>query len=177
MSDPYPSHIAYQLAKKCKSYANALHVADKFDAVNHDISSQMKDLVEPWQLSEPTHDPGSELPPYLVVIDALDEIKDNGGSVFLLNLLMAIRKKDLRGLKFLVTSWPDPKVAALCKSFASEAVCRLQDIPIVEAKSDRGISKSPAAEACWQSRVYQAWAACKWSVHLCCNNGEVLDST
>ena len=129
--------IAYQLAKKCKPYANALHIADKFDSVNHDVSSQMKDLLaEPWQLSEPTRDPGSELPPYLVVIDALDEIKDNGGSVFLHNLLVAIRENDLRGLKFLVTSRPDPKVAALCKSFASEAVCRLQDVPIEEAKSD-----------------------------------------
>ena len=113
----------------------------------------MKDLlVEPWQLSEPTCDPGSELPPYLVVIDALDEMKDNGGSVFLLNLLVAIHEKDLRGLKFLEMSQPDPKVAALCKSFASEAVCCLQDIPIAEAKSD--ISESPAAKACWQSRVY-----------------------
>ena len=132
--------IAYQLAKKCKSYANALHVADKFNAVNHDVSSQMKDLfVEPWQLSKPICDPGSELPPYLVVIDALDEIKDNQGLVFLLTLLMAIREKDLRGLKFLVTSWPDPKVAALCESFASKAVCHLQDLLIVEAKSDRYI--------------------------------------
>ena len=30
--------IAYQLACKCKSYANSLHVADEFDAVNHDVS-------------------------------------------------------------------------------------------------------------------------------------------
>jgi len=29
--------IAYQLARKCESYANALHVAEKFDAVNHDV--------------------------------------------------------------------------------------------------------------------------------------------
>ena len=66
--------IAYQLAYKCKSYANALHVADKFNAVNHNVSSQMKDLlVGPWQLSEATRHP--ELPPYLIVIDALDEIK------------------------------------------------------------------------------------------------------
>jgi hypothetical protein len=124
--------IAYQLAHKCKSYANALHVADKFDAVNHDISSQMKGLlVEPWQLSKAT-----ELTPYLIIIDALDEIKGDGGSAFLSDLLIAINEYDLRGLKFLVTSRLDPKVAALCKSFASEAVCRLQDVPIEEAKSD-----------------------------------------
>ena len=127
--------IAYQLAHKCKSYADALHVADKFDAVNHEVSIQMKDLlVGPWQLSEPARH--AELPPYLIVIDALDEIKGDGGSAFLHNLLIAINENDLRGLKFLVTSRSDPKVAALCESFASEAVCRLQDVPIEEAKSD-----------------------------------------
>ena len=127
--------IAYQLANKCKSYANALHVTDNFDAVNHDISSQMKGLlVRPWQLSEATRQP--ELPLYLIVIDALDEIKGDGGFKFLHDLLTAINEYDLRGFKFLVTSRSDPKVAALCESFASEAVCRLQDVPIEEAKSD-----------------------------------------
>ena len=131
--------IAYQLAHKCKSYANALHVVDKFDAVNHDVSSQMKGLlVDPWKLSEPTRHPkvGPELPPYLIVIDALDEIKGDGGSTFLRDLLIAINESDLRGFKFLVTSRSDPKVAELCESFKSEAVCRLQDVPIEEAESD-----------------------------------------
>ena len=99
----------------------------------------MRDLiVEPWQQSEPTRHPkvGPELPPYLVVIDALDEIEGGEGSAFLRNLLMAIHKFELRGLKFLVTSRPDPKIAELCESIASEAVCRLQDVPIEEAKSD-----------------------------------------
>ena len=127
--------IAYQLAHKCKSYANALYVADKFDAVNHDVSRQIKGLlVGPWQLSEATRHP--ELPPYLIVIDALDEIKGDGGSAFLRDLLIAINEYDLRGFKFLVTSRSDPKVAALCESFTSEAVYRLQDVPIEEAKSD-----------------------------------------
>ena len=127
--------IAYQLARKCKSYANALHFADKFDAVNHDVSRQMKGLLlGPWQLSEATRPP--ELPPYLIVIDALDEIKGDGGSAFLHDLLAAINEDNLRGLKFLVTSRADPKIVTLCESFASEAVCRLQDVPIGEAKSD-----------------------------------------
>ena len=144
--------IAYQLARKCKSYANALHVADKFDAINHDVSDQMKGLlVGPWQLSEASRNP--KLPPYLIVIDALDEIKGNGGSAFLRDLLIVINEYDLRGLKFLVTSRSDPKVAALCKSFASEAVCRLQDVPIEEAKSDIETFENPAARACQQSRA------------------------
>ena len=87
-----------------------------------------------WQLSESTRHP--ELPLYLIVIDALDEIKGDGGSAFLHNLLIAINEYDLRGFKFLVTSRSDPKVAALCESFASEAICRLQDVPIEEARSN-----------------------------------------
>ena len=125
--------IAYQLVHKCKSYANALHIADKFDAVDHDVSGQIKDLlVKPWQLSEAVRDSESS---YLIIIDAVDELI-NGGSAFLCDLLISINKYDLRRFKFLVTSRTDPKIAALCESFTSEAVCRLQDVPIEEAKSD-----------------------------------------
>jgi hypothetical protein len=126
--------IVYQLAHKCELYANALHVANKFNAVNHNVSSQMKSLlVGPWQLSEALRDP--ELHPYLIVIDALDEIKGDGGSGFLRDLLISINDYDLRGFKFLLTSRSDPEVATLCESFSSETV-RLQDVPIEEAKAD-----------------------------------------
>ena len=85
--------IAYQLAHKCESYANALHVANKFSTVNHDVSSQIKNLlVGPWQLSQASRHP--ELPPYLIVIDALDEIKDDGGLAFLRVLLITIKECD-----------------------------------------------------------------------------------
>ena len=125
--------IAYQLAHKCKSYANALHIADKFDAVDHDVSTQIKDLlVKPWQLSEAVRDSESS---YLIIIDAVDELI-KGGSAFLGDLLISINKYDLRRFKFLVTSRTDPKIAALFESFASVAVCRLQDVPFEEAKSD-----------------------------------------
>jgi hypothetical protein len=56
-------------------------------------------------------------PPYLIIIDALDEIKDNKGPSFLKELLKAIKEYDLRGFKFLVTSRPDPKVAELCEAY------------------------------------------------------------
>ena len=134
--------IAYQLARNCKSYANALYAADKFNAVNYNVFRQMRDLlVRPWghlarlwQLSEATYRP--VLPLYLIIIDALDEIEGDGGSAFLRDVLLPINEYKLRGLKFLVTSRSDPKVAALCESFAFKAVCRLQDVPIEEAKSD-----------------------------------------
>jgi len=127
--------IAYQLARKCKSYADSLHHADKFDAVYHDVATQLKDLlVGPWQQSTR----GPKLPLYLIVIDALDEIKANGGSLFLRDLLTAIDEYNLRGFKFLVTSRTDPEVVTLCKSFTSEAVCWLQHVPIEEAALDIG---------------------------------------
>jgi len=124
--------IVYQLARKRKSYAGALHNAQIFDAVHHDVPTQLRDLlIGPWQS---THNP--RLPPYLIVVDALDEIKDGGGSAFLQELLTVINEFDLRGFKFLVTSRPDPEVVTLCGSFMSEAVCWLQNVPIEEAESD-----------------------------------------
>jgi hypothetical protein len=127
--------IAYQLTRKCKPYADALHVADKFDSVKCNVATQLRDLlVGPWEQSASAR--GLEPFLYLIVIDALDEIKGEGGSAFLGDLLHTIDKYDLRGLKFLVTSRSDPELVERCKAFSSEAVCRLQDVPIEEARSD-----------------------------------------
>ena len=132
--------IAYQLARKCESYANALHIAlhiaDKFasDAVDHDLSSQINRLlIEPWRRSGATLN--SE-PSYLIIIDALDEIQDYGGVEFVADLIIKINGYDLRGFKFLVTSRSDPTLIGLCEFLRSKAVCRLQDVPIEEAESD-----------------------------------------
>jgi hypothetical protein len=126
--------IAYQLARKSKPYADALHDdAEIFDAVYHDVPTQLKDLlIEPWQRSIR----GTGLPLYLIVIDALDEIKGDGGSTFLQDLITLIDEYDLRGFKFFVTSRPDPELVRLCKFFRSEAVCWLQYVPIKEAELD-----------------------------------------
>lgn len=74
--------------------------------------------------------------PYLIVIDALDEVEGKGGLEFLRELLKAVRDQDLRGFKFLVTSRSDPDVVKLCEGFIPGAVCRLQDVLIEEARSD-----------------------------------------
>ena len=126
--------LVYQLARASRSYAHALHEADKFDSVDK-LARQMKDLlVAPWQLSESQRH--VEFPPYLIVVDALDEIEVDGGSMFLQSLLETINQRRLRGLKFLVTSRPDPCVVEVCKTFLSKAVCRLQDVPIERVESD-----------------------------------------
>jgi tRNA A37 threonylcarbamoyladenosine biosynthesis protein TsaE len=124
--------LVYQLAQKSRSYAHALHKLDKFDSV--ELTEQMEDLlVGPWQKSEPQRH--TELPPFLIVVDALDEIEKDGRSKFL-DILKTIDRRSLRGLKFLVTSRPDPQVVELCESFSSNAFCRLQDVPIVDVRSD-----------------------------------------
>ena len=77
----FPQSPTNLLLHKCGSYAVALQNAKNFDAIHHDVPTQLRDLfIGPWQQS--THNP--QLPPYLIVIDALDEIN------------------------FFVTSQPDP---------------------------------------------------------------------
>jgi hypothetical protein len=126
--------IAYQLARQSRSYARALLRANKSDSVNVP-AKQMKDLlVGPWQQS--AGERPRELRPYLIVVDALDEIEDNGGLAFLQELLKTFSQGHLRGLKFLVTSRPDPELAALCSSFKSDAVCRLYEVPTDTVKAD-----------------------------------------
>ena len=126
--------IVYQLARQSRSYAHALLRANKFDSVDV-LSKQMKDLlVDPWQHSASERFP--ELPPYVIIIDALDEIEGKGGSTFLRDLLKTIDKGRLRGLKFLVTSRPDPELAKLCSSLKSDAVCCLYEVPTDTVKAD-----------------------------------------
>ena len=126
--------IVYQLAHQSRSYARALLGANKFGSVDV-LSKQMKDLlVGPWQRS--VNDRPSELPPYLVIIDALDEIEGQGGSIFLRELLMTVDGGQLQGLKFLITSRPHPELAALCATFSSDAVCRLYEVPTDTVKAD-----------------------------------------
>ncbi|KAG5731782.1 hypothetical protein E4T56_gene1561 [Termitomyces sp. T112] len=126
--------LVYQLAHHSKSFLKSLFDVNKLDSVNK-LGKQMNDLlVDPWQVSTSTE--SRILPPYLVVIDALDEIDGHGGSEFLQELLLTIEKGALHGLKFLVTSRPDPNIVELCKSFSSDAVCHLYDVDTAEVNED-----------------------------------------
>ena len=123
--------IAHQLAHQSSSYARALLGANKFVV----LVKQMKELlVGPWQRSATDRLP--ELPPYLIVIDALDEIDGHGGSKFLRELLTTVDGGQLQGLKFLITSRPDPELASLCDSLSSDAVYRLHEVPTDAVKVD-----------------------------------------
>ena len=127
-------YTVYQLACHSKSYARALLDADKFDSVEI-TSKQLEDLfVGPWQKSASDRPHG--LPPYLIVIDALDEVDDGGGLAFLQRLLTTIQEGHLQGLKFFVTSREDDKVASLCDNFSSDVVCRLHKVAEEDVGAD-----------------------------------------
>ncbi|KNZ77009.1 hypothetical protein J132_07814 [Termitomyces sp. J132] len=124
--------LAYQLAHHSQSYAKSII---KSDSVHKQLSDQMEDLlVGPWQKSVESHSP--DLPPYLIVIDALDEIEGKAGAKFLERLLLTIESGHLQGLKFLVTSRPDPELAKLYNSFAPDTICHLQDVSQEQADRD-----------------------------------------
>jgi len=130
--------LAYQLTRKCETYRAALHGVDTSDAVHsYNVQEQLeKFLLQPWMKQKRSH---SQPMIYLVVVDALDEIEDSDRSMFLEQLLKSLQTDNITGLKFLVTSRPDPDIVNLCKIFPSDAVCKLQDVPIEEAKQDIGI--------------------------------------
>jgi len=88
-------------------------------------------------LAESASDRPHDLPPYLIVIDALDEVDNTGGLDFLQALLTTIKKPKghLQGLKFFVTSREDDKVASLCDSFSTDVVFRLHKV----AEEDVGV--------------------------------------
>ncbi|KAG5340378.1 hypothetical protein C0989_001972 [Termitomyces sp. Mn162] len=122
------------LAHHSQIFANSLLAADK-SSVNKQITKQMQGLlIGPWKQCMQSF--SSDLPPYLIVIDALDEIEGKAGAEFLKELLITIKNGHLKGLKFLVTSRPDPELAELCNSFPPDSVCRLQDVSPEQSNDD-----------------------------------------
>ena len=137
--------LVHQLAHRSRSFAQALDTnkLDAFDVVSKQITDL---LVNPWKKSAAERP--KELPPSLIIIDALDEIEDEGGSKLLKDLLQVIHQNDLRGLKFLVTSRPDPSIVTLCKSL--KAVCHLHEVDTKEVEKDIMkflVTKLPALQA------------------------------
>jgi hypothetical protein len=128
--------ISHQLARRVRSYARALLDADVIDfATTTNLKLQIqKLLVEPWLKSaEKRAKLGSS---YLVVIDALDEIENDGGPVFLQTLLETIENRHLQGLKFLVTSRPHPQLVKSGNSLPQDAVFHLEEVRRNEAERD-----------------------------------------
>jgi energy-coupling factor transporter ATP-binding protein EcfA2 len=130
--------LVYHLALKCKAFADALCRSGKFESVYSDVRTQLEDLlVGPWRDSCSTlSNDSSSQRRYLVVIDALDEIEQQGGSTFLRDLLDVINQNSLPGLKFFVTSRPDPDLVKHVESFDRKQTFRLQDVEKEEVQAD-----------------------------------------
>jgi len=127
--------IVYQLALRWKAFADALGRSGKFDTIHQSVRAQLESLlIEPWEQARLAD--SSKPPHFLVVIDALDEIDGQGGSVFLRDLLDVINKYRLRGLKFFATSRPDPNLVTHLQSFEDKEFYRLEQVPIGEAQAD-----------------------------------------
>lgn len=130
--------IVYQLALRCKPFADALSNSGKFDTIHHSARMQLEALlVGPWQESEEARLADPLNPPHhLIVIDALDEIVGEGGSKFLRDLLDVIKKHRIQGLKIFATSRPDPGLIAHVQSFKDKQFYRLEEVPLEEAQAD-----------------------------------------
>lgn len=129
--------IAYQLAYTCSKYAYFLDRAGNLsDIIRHKIPSQLEVLiVGPWQFSRNMRpEPSRRL---LIIIDALDEINNDGGHQLLEALFETIKKNNLEGIKFLITSRPTNEIDDLCKSsLAHVERLGLQDRPNGEVEKD-----------------------------------------
>jgi hypothetical protein len=107
----------------------------KFDTVHQNVRAQLESLlIEPWEQAR-LADPSKPLH-YLIVIDTLDKIDGQGGSVFLCDLLDIINKHRLRGLKFFAIGRPDPDLVTHLRSFEDKQFYRLEQVPIGEAQAD-----------------------------------------
>ena len=128
--------LCRDLAEISKSYAaNLASVLEtNSKAVHAGLRIQIDELMaKPWQASIAQRQDGDRPTP-IVIVDALDE--SDRGTEFLEELLRFIQAGELAGIKFLVTSRPEPKIVDICKSFPPNAVCKLHEVDTANVQSD-----------------------------------------
>ena len=128
--------LCHDLAELDKFYAvNLLQVlGTNPKVINARLAIQVDELlVKPWQASISQR---IVLPTPVVVVDGLNE--SDRGPEFLRELLRVISGGRLVGIKFLVTSGPDPNIIKICKCFPLNSVCKLHQ---VETASQKDIEK------------------------------------
>ncbi|KAF8811554.1 WD40 repeat-like protein [Phlegmacium glaucopus] len=126
--------LCRDLAELFSSYASEVLRALERNSkiVNADLRRQMDELLaKPWQSSLAQRD-CLQVP--VVVVDALDE--SDRGTDFLQELLRVVESGKLSGIKFLVTSRPDPRLVDMCKSFPANAVCKLHEVDTTNVQKD-----------------------------------------
>ncbi|KAJ3860914.1 hypothetical protein EV359DRAFT_48192, partial [Lentinula novae-zelandiae] len=113
--------LCYQLARFSRTFAMSVKeiLAQDSDIVTKRPEVQMeKLLIEPWKAVIKAAQMGSFHP--VLVLDALDECQDI--AKVLQPLVSAISKKELQGLKFFITSRPEPKIQAKLKAYSSSGM-------------------------------------------------------
>ncbi|EDR10615.1 WD-40 repeat-containing protein [Laccaria bicolor S238N-H82] len=126
--------ICRDLAEQFSGFANALVPVLKGNSriVDANLPLQMEKLLaDPWKASLAHHD--CRLVP-VVIVDALDE--SDHGTQFFQELLNPVNLHKLSGIKFLVTSRPEPAFSSLGKSFPLNAVCKLHEIDDSNVQKD-----------------------------------------
>ncbi|KAF8156460.1 hypothetical protein K438DRAFT_1861837 [Mycena galopus ATCC 62051] len=124
--------IVCQLACHSSSFRRAL-VAVNLGSCDEPDKQMQELLVKPWRKC--LRDREFQIPALLIVVDALDEIADGEGICFLQQLFSTVRTGDLDGLRFLVSSRPDPDIVDLCNSFPN-ATYSLQEVDVAEVDND-----------------------------------------
>ncbi|KIK50341.1 hypothetical protein GYMLUDRAFT_104799, partial [Collybiopsis luxurians FD-317 M1] len=132
-------NIIPTIARRLAYYSAAF--ADALSGVNFDmayvIEKQLTELlIQPWHKSRQNQ--LEERLPVLIVIDALDEIEGGEGSKFIEALITNINHAGpkVHGIKFLVTSRPDPDIVTTCKKLKVEATYKLEDVEPETAITD-----------------------------------------
>nr|GAT49246.1 predicted protein [Mycena chlorophos] len=127
--------LVYQLSLLLSSFCYAVF-NNQLDCNELAPKYHIQDLlVKPWKESIANQ---HNLPPLLVVIDALDELEDSDGSKFLTELLQQVAKNHhhLRLLKILVTSRSDPAIVNAAQGIPREATYYLHEVPMSTAEQD-----------------------------------------
>ncbi|KAJ6535020.1 WD40-repeat-containing domain protein [Mycena capillaripes] len=127
--------IVHELALKLPLFSRAI-LDSKVDTNLPPVKKHLQNLlVSPWAASIGDRD---DLPPLVVVVDALDEVEDEDGSYFLEDLLSNIGEHPhhFHGLKFFVTSRRDPRIVKVAQSLPADVVFCLEELPYASAEHD-----------------------------------------
>ncbi|KAF7341299.1 WD40 repeat-like protein [Mycena venus] len=128
--------LAHELALELPAFRRAL-LDSKVDANPPPLKNHLESMIiMPWKASLRDRE---GLPPLVVVVDALDEVEEDGDdSNFLEDLLSKIGglPDHLRGLKFLITSRRHPGIVETGRILPPSATYRLEDMPSTAAEED-----------------------------------------
>ena len=126
--------LCRNLAELFSSYASEVLpiLESNSSIVDAELCRQMDELLaKPWMASLVCRE-CLQVP--VVIVDALDE--NDGGTNFLEELLHSVKSGKLAGIKFLVTSRPEPTLVDMCKSFPENAVCKLHEVDTANVQKD-----------------------------------------